>query len=190
MRRRAFITLLGGAAAWPLAAQAPQAERVRCIGVLAYWAADDAEGRARLRAFMQGLQQLGWSYGRNLRIDTRWATHKDVSRHAAELVALARDVLLAATGAATVAPLLQATRSVPIVFASVIDSVGAGFIITVLEKDLEHIMHQTRNGRKRTATRSAGSTATPPCSRSASRSRSKIGRGRKPQWRATVPISS
>jgi putative tryptophan/tyrosine transport system substrate-binding protein len=131
VKRRQFITLLGGAVAWPLAALAQQRERVRRIGVLAYWAADDAEGRARLGAFMQGLQQLGWSDGRNLRIDTRWATHEDVGRHAAELVALAPDVLLAATGSATVAPLLQATRSVPIVFASVIDPVGAGFVASL-----------------------------------------------------------
>jgi putative ABC transport system substrate-binding protein len=132
MRRREFITLMGGAAiAWPLAARAQQAERMRRIGVLAYWAPDDAEGRARLGAFMQGLQQLGWSEGRNLRIDTRWATHEDVGRQAAELVALAPDVLLAATGTATVAPLLQATRSVPIVFASVIDPVGAGFVASL-----------------------------------------------------------
>jgi putative tryptophan/tyrosine transport system substrate-binding protein len=131
VKRRQFITLLGGAVAWPLAALAQQRERVRRIGVLAYWAADDAEGRVRLGAFMQGLQQLGWSDGRNLRIDTRWATHEDVGRQAAELVALAPDVLLAATGSATVAPLLQATRSVPIVFASVIDPVGAGFVASL-----------------------------------------------------------
>jgi putative ABC transport system substrate-binding protein len=135
MKRRAFIAALAGAAAhvsaWPLAARAQQGERVRRIGVLAYWAREDAEGRARLGAFMQGLQQLGWSEGRNLRIDTRWATHNDVGRHAAELVALAPDVLLAATGTATVAPLLQATRSVPIVFASVIDPVGAGFVASL-----------------------------------------------------------
>jgi putative tryptophan/tyrosine transport system substrate-binding protein len=132
LRRRELITLLGAAAAaWPLAARAQHTERMRRIGVLAYWAADDAEGRARIAALMQGLQQLGWSDGRNLRIDTRWATHQDVGRHAAELVALAPDVLLAATGTATVAPLLQATRSVPIVFASVIDPVGAGFVASL-----------------------------------------------------------
>src|SRR3954451_291205 len=107
MKRREFITLLGGAAAWPLAARAQQAG-MRRIGVLMYWAADDAEGQARLAAFTQALKQLGWSDGRNLRIDTRWATADDIRRHAAELVALAPDVLLAATGTATVAPLIQA----------------------------------------------------------------------------------
>jgi putative ABC transport system substrate-binding protein len=95
MRRRDFITLLGGAAAWPLAARAQQGERVRRIGVLMYWTADDAEGQARLAAFVQALKQLGWS---DLRIDTRWATADDIRRHAAELVALAPDVLVAATG--------------------------------------------------------------------------------------------
>jgi putative ABC transport system substrate-binding protein len=129
MRRRKFITLAGGAAiAWPLAARAQQPERMRRIGVLTYIAADDAEGQARLAAFTQALGQSGWSEGRNLRIDTRWATAGDVHRHAAELVALAPDVLLAATGTATVAPLLQATRTIPIVFVAVIDPVGAGFV--------------------------------------------------------------
>src|SRR4029450_4895623 len=128
MRRRDFITLLGGAAAWPLAARAQQGERVRRIGVLMYWSADDAEGQARLAAFVQALKQLGWS---DLRIDTRWATADDIRRHAAELVALAPDVLVAATGTATVAPLLQATRTVPIVFVTVIDPVGAGFVATL-----------------------------------------------------------
>jgi ABC-type uncharacterized transport system substrate-binding protein len=129
MKRREFITLVGGAAAaWPLAARAQHDERTRRIGVLMYWAADDAEGQARLAAFAQALDQLGWSEGRNLRIDSRWATAADIHRHAAELVALAPDVLVAATGTATVAPLLQATRTVPIVFAIVIDPVGAGFV--------------------------------------------------------------
>jgi len=129
MRRREFITLLGGAAAaWPLAARAQQGERARRIGVLMYWTADDAEGQARLAAFTQALKQLGWS---DLRIDTRWATADDVRRHAVELVALVPDVLVAATGTATVAPLLQATRTVPIVFVTVIDPVGAGFVATL-----------------------------------------------------------
>src|SRR4029077_20742330 len=109
------------AAAWPLAARAQQGERARRIGVLMYWTADDAEGQARLAAFTQALKQLGWSEGRNLRIDTRWATADDIRRHAAELAALAPDVLVAATGTATVAALLQATRTVPIVFVTVID---------------------------------------------------------------------
>ena len=131
MRRREFITLLGGAAAtWPLTAPAQQADRMRRIGVLLASTADDPDYQARIAAFQQGLQQLGWSDGRNVHIDTRWATTKpdDIRRHAAELAALAPDVILAGTGTATVAPLLQATRTVPIVFAVVIDPVGAGFV--------------------------------------------------------------
>jgi ABC-type uncharacterized transport system substrate-binding protein len=129
MRRREFITLLGGAAAaWPLAAHAQEGERVRRIGVLTYLAANDAEGQARHAAFTQALGQLGWSEGRNLRIDARWANAGDVQRHAAELVAAAPDVLVAATGTATVAALLQATRTIPIVFAIVVDPVGAGIV--------------------------------------------------------------
>jgi putative tryptophan/tyrosine transport system substrate-binding protein len=132
MRRREFITLLGGAAAaWPRAARAQQADRVRRIGVLMYMPADDAEGQARLAAFTQALKQLGWTDGRNLRIDTRWANADDIRKHAAELAALAPDVLLAATGTATVAPLLQATRTLPIVFVVVIDPVGAGFVASL-----------------------------------------------------------
>jgi ABC-type uncharacterized transport system substrate-binding protein len=129
LKRREFIVLLGGAAAaWPRATRAQHGERPRRIGVLMYWTADDAEGQARLAAFTQALKQLGWS---DLRIDTRWATADDVRRHAAELVALTPDVLVAATGTATVAPLLQATRTVPIVFVTVIDPVGAGFVATL-----------------------------------------------------------
>jgi ABC-type uncharacterized transport system substrate-binding protein len=134
VNRREFMTLLGGAAAaWPLAARAQQPERMRRIGVLMYLAADDAEGQARLAAFAEALRQLGWSDGRNLRIDTRWATADDIRRHAAELAELAPDVLVAATGTATVAPLLQATRTVPIVFVSVIDPVGAGFVASLAQ---------------------------------------------------------
>jgi putative ABC transport system substrate-binding protein len=114
---------------WPRAARAQQGEHMRRIGVLWGLAAGDAEGQARFAAFTQALKQLGWSEGRNLRIDTRWATaNADIRRHAAELAALAQDVILAATGSPTVAPLLQATRTVPIVFVSVIDPVGAGFV--------------------------------------------------------------
>jgi ABC-type uncharacterized transport system substrate-binding protein len=133
LRRRQFITLLGGAAAWPLAARAQQGERVRRVGVLVAAAADDPEYQARNVAFLQSLQQLGWADGRNVRIDTRWATTNsdDVRRHAAELAALAPDVLVAATGTITVAALLQATRTVPIVFAVVIDPVGAGFVASL-----------------------------------------------------------
>src|SRR5207237_6100438 len=121
------------AATWPLAARAQQPERVRRIGVLMYLAADDAEAQARLAAFTQALKQLGWNDSRNLRIDTRWATADDIRRHAAELAALAPDVLVAGTGTATLAPLLQATRAVPIVFALVIDPVGAGFVASLAQ---------------------------------------------------------
>ena len=134
MRRRQFITLLGvgvggAAAAWPLAARAQQGERMRRIGVLLPAAADDPEWQARLGAFLQGLQQLGWSIGRNVRIDARWATTNagDIRRHAAELVASAPDAILA-HGSSTVGPLLQATRTVPIVFSVLADPVGAGFV--------------------------------------------------------------
>jgi putative ABC transport system substrate-binding protein len=128
MRRREFITLLGGAVAWPAVARAQQGEPMRRIGVLMNMNADDTEGQDRIAAFTQALKQLGWSEGRNLRIDTRWATADDIRRHAAELAALAPDVLVAGAGTATVAPLLQATRAVPIVFAIVINPVGAGFV--------------------------------------------------------------
>jgi putative tryptophan/tyrosine transport system substrate-binding protein len=130
MKRREFITLLSGAAAaWPLAAGAQQSERVRRIGVLMPAAADDAQFQARVGAFHQGLALLGWTIGRNVRIDTRWATTNtaDIRRHAAELAALAPDVILA-HGAATVGPLLEATRTVPIVFPVAADPVGAGFV--------------------------------------------------------------
>jgi ABC transporter substrate binding protein len=160
VRRRHFITLLGGVAAWPVAVRAQQAERVRRIGVLLPAAADDAEYQARVGAFLQALALLGWTIGRNVRIDTRWATANaaDIRRHAAELAALAPDVILA-HGASTVGPLLQATRTaalaseasdqrgnsivrapgtrpepgssaraVPIVFPVVSDPVAAGFV--------------------------------------------------------------
>ena len=130
MRRRAFITLLGGAAAaWPLAAHAQQGERMRRIGVLLPAAADDAVFQTRLAAFHQGLALLGWNVGRNVRIDTRWATRDaaEIRRHAAELAALAPDVILA-HGASTVGQLLQATRTVPVVFPVAVDPVGAGFV--------------------------------------------------------------
>jgi putative ABC transport system substrate-binding protein len=136
MRRREFITLLGCAvSAWPLAARAQQPERMRRIGVLMASAADDSENQARMAAFLQGLAQLGWTDGRNVRIDTHWATTNadDLRRHAAELAALAPDVLVAASGTATVAPLLQATRTVPIVFVVVVDPVGAGFVASLAQ---------------------------------------------------------
>jgi putative ABC transport system substrate-binding protein len=129
MQRRKFLGLVGGATAlWPLAARAQQGERIRHIGLLMAAAADDPEYQARITAFTQALTQLGWNEGRNLRIDIRWATSDDIRKHALELVALAPDVLVAGTGTISVAPLLQATRTVPIVFALVIDPVGAGFV--------------------------------------------------------------
>jgi putative ABC transport system substrate-binding protein len=129
MRRRDFLGVLGGAASWPLAARAQQPERVRRIGIILPARADDAEYQARVGAFLQALALLGWSIGRNVRIDTRWgaANAADIRRHAAELAALAPDVILA-FGSSTVGPLLQATRTVPIVFPGVIDPVGAGFV--------------------------------------------------------------
>jgi putative tryptophan/tyrosine transport system substrate-binding protein len=127
--KREFVTLLGGAAAWPLVVRAQQGERVRRLGVLMSTAADDAEGQARIAAFHQGLQQLGWTIGHNVRIDSRWPAGdaEHFRRYAAELVALSPDVILA-TGSAAAAPLLQATRTVPIVFVIVPDPVGAGFV--------------------------------------------------------------
>jgi ABC-type uncharacterized transport system substrate-binding protein len=130
LKRREFITLLGGAAvAWPLAARAQQREKMRRIGVLVPSAADDPEFQARMTAFVQGLAQLGWLDGRNVRIDTRWgvADADRIRKYAAELLALAPDVILAISSAAS-APLLQATRTVPIVFATVADPVGAGYV--------------------------------------------------------------
>jgi len=133
MRRREFVTLLGGAAAWPIGSRAQQRDPMRRIGVLMAATADDPEYRARMGAFQQELALFGWSDGRNARVDTRWATTNpdDIRRHAAELGALAPDVILAATGTTTVAPLLQATRTVPIVFVLVIDPVGAGFVASL-----------------------------------------------------------
>ena len=130
LRRREFVMLLGGsAAAWPLAARAQQGERMRRIGVLMGQAEDDPEAQARVAAFEQGLQQLGWSDGRNVRIDRRWAAGDAdrTRRYAAELIALAPDVILA-PGSFTMGPLLQVSRSVPIVFVHVPDPVGAGFV--------------------------------------------------------------
>src|SRR5260370_17216666 len=117
MKSREFITLLGGAVAWPLAARAQQPDRMRRSGVLLPATADDADFQAWLGAFQQALAQSGWIIGRNVRIDTRWAGGKadDVSRHAAELVALAPDVILA-HGLTAIRPLLQASRTIPIVF--------------------------------------------------------------------------
>jgi putative ABC transport system substrate-binding protein len=126
LKRREFITLLGAAAAWPLAARAQQT--IRRVGMLQPAAADDAEFRTRARAFLEGLQQLGWTIGQNLQIESRWATTTDeLRRHAAELAALAPDAILSASSPA-LAALQQATRSVPIVFVTVIDPVGSGYV--------------------------------------------------------------
>jgi putative ABC transport system substrate-binding protein len=130
MKRREFISLIGGAAAaWPLAARAQQRERMRRIGVLMNFAVDDPEAQSRNAGFLQGLSELGWTVGRNLRIDYRWGAG-DTDRHrqyAAELLALAPDVILANSSAA-LSSLLQATRTVPIVFTTVADPVGAGYV--------------------------------------------------------------
>ena len=131
MRRREFITLLGSAAAaWPLAARAQQPKRR--IGMLMSTVEDDPEGQARVRAFVDGLQQLGWTDGRNVRIDIRWTAGNpaDSDKYAAELVALAPDVIFA-SASVNVAALQRITRSVPIVFANVIDPVGAGFVASL-----------------------------------------------------------
>jgi len=130
MKRREFITLLGGAAAaWPLAARAQQGERVRRIGVLLNTAADDMVFQTRVGAFLQGLALLGWTIGRNVRIEVRWSGGKadEARRYATELAALAPDVILA-HGVSSVRPLLQATRTVPIVFPIASDPVGAGLV--------------------------------------------------------------
>jgi putative ABC transport system substrate-binding protein len=133
MQRREFITVLGGAAAWPLAARAQQPERMRRIGVLIGSAADadadDTDAQARLAAFLQGLAQLGWTDGRNVRIEIRrgGGDAERIRQYAAKLVALAPDVILT-SGATPMTPLLQATRTVPIVFVGFADPVGAGVV--------------------------------------------------------------
>jgi putative tryptophan/tyrosine transport system substrate-binding protein len=131
MRRREFIALGGAAASWPFTAYA-QRERIRRIGVLMNLGADDAEGQARLAALLQGLQEAGWVVGRNVRIDVRWGGGDADSfrKQAAELVALAPDVLFA-SGIPAATPLLAATRTVPIVFAQVVDPVGAGLVASL-----------------------------------------------------------
>jgi putative ABC transport system substrate-binding protein len=133
--RRGFITLLGGAAvAWPIAARAQQTERVRRVGVLTVSAPDDPDAQTRLAALRQRLQQLGWIEGRNLRIDARWGAGDaaETKRAATELAALAPDVIVA-SGSAGAAPVLQATRTVPIVFVIVPDPVGSGFVETLAQ---------------------------------------------------------
>jgi putative ABC transport system substrate-binding protein len=126
--RREFMAALGGAAASPIAARGQQRERMRRIGVLMNLTADDPDGPSRITAFAQGLQEAGWVVGRNIRIEYRWSADLDErARFATELVALAPDVLVASGGAA-LDPLLRATRTVPIVFAAVIDPVGTGWV--------------------------------------------------------------
>src|SRR5262249_49593712 len=129
MRRRVFLGFIGGAVAWPLAGYAQQGERMRRVAILLPATADDLDYQAFVASFLQGLGQLGWIVGRNVRIDTRWASADAaaIRKHAAELVALAPDVILA-HGASSVGPLVQATRTVPIVFPIVADPVGAGFV--------------------------------------------------------------
>jgi putative tryptophan/tyrosine transport system substrate-binding protein len=132
LKRRDFITLVGGVAAWPLAARAQQPGQMRRIGVLMYLAADDPDSPARVAAFAQGLQELGWIDGRNIRIDYRWGAG-DTERYrayAAELVALAPDVILVSSGSA-LAAVQNATRTVPIVFVNVGDPVGGGYVASL-----------------------------------------------------------
>ena len=134
MRRRQFLVGLGSAAiAWPLATLAQQPGRIRTVGLLVAGTADDPEYQARTGAFVQALEQSGWINGRNVRIDIRWATtNADVLRkQAAELAALAPDVILSATGTTTTAPLLEVTRTLPIVFVLPVDPVGAGFVASL-----------------------------------------------------------
>jgi putative ABC transport system substrate-binding protein len=134
LKRREFITLVGGTAAWPLAARAQQPDHVRRIGILMYLVSDDADAQSRNAAFLQGLQEMGWAVGRNVRIDYRWgASNFDPERMrkgAVELVALAPDVVLATTVPIALA-LQQVSRTVPIVFAGAIDPVGAGLVASL-----------------------------------------------------------
>ena len=127
MRRREFISLLGGAAAWPLTSQAQPRERVRRIGVLMHLAADDPDGQSRLAAFLQGVQEAGWIVGRNVAIDVRWAAGnvKSMNQFAKELVAREPDLIFVTSTPATGA-MVQATRTVPVIFVLVADPVGSG----------------------------------------------------------------
>src|SRR5262247_2188575 len=131
IRRRDFITLLGGVVAvgWPIAARAQQSKRVRRVAALMPYTANDPQSQNRNAAFLQGLQQLGWAVGQNLQIDYRWGggNEDDTRKYAAELVALAPDVIFA-PGSAAAGPLRRATRTVPIVCTIVPDPVGAGFV--------------------------------------------------------------
>jgi putative ABC transport system substrate-binding protein len=133
MRRREFISLLGGAAAvWPLASQAQQRERVRRIGVLMHLAVDDPDGQSRLAAFLQGLQEAGWAVGRNVAIEVRWAAAdiESMNRFAKELVAHQPDLIFVTSTPATAA-MVQATRTIPVIFVLVADPVGSGFVASL-----------------------------------------------------------
>jgi putative ABC transport system substrate-binding protein len=132
MRRREFITLLGGAATWPVAARAQQRERMRRIGVLMHLAADDPEGQSRLTAFLQGLQETGWAVGRNVTIDVRWAAAdvEAMKRFAKELVALQPDLIFTSSTPATAA-MVRATRTIPVIFVLVADPVGGGYVASL-----------------------------------------------------------
>jgi putative ABC transport system substrate-binding protein len=135
MRRREFISLLGDSVVWPLAARAQQPQRMRRIGVLMGYPENDLEGPAFFAAFREGLQKLGWTEDRNIRLDTRWASPNDAEarqRFAKELVALQPDVILSAV-TPTTAALLQHTRTIPIVFATVSDPVGSGFVASLAQ---------------------------------------------------------
>src|SRR6266516_4111310 len=133
MRRREFIRLLGGATVvWPLAAHAQQPDRMRRIGVLMGYPESDSEAQAYIAAFREGLQKLGWTEGRNIRIDYRWggARAEVMQRFAKELVALQPD-LIVSQSTPTTAAMLQQTRTIPIIFALVIDPVGSGFVASL-----------------------------------------------------------
>ena len=130
MRRREFITLLGGAvAAWPVVARAQQGERVRCVGILQNFPENDPVASVLNATFLKELRRSGWAVGNNIRIETRWAGNRsdDIRRHVAELVALTPDVILA-NGTSTLGPLLQVSRTIPIVFVQVTDPVGSGYV--------------------------------------------------------------
>src|SRR5689334_5826023 len=136
MRRREFITFVGGAAAWPLAAGAQQSENMRRIGVIISLAATDPEAQQRKAAFDQGLQELGWTEGHNVRIEYRWGAGNasDVRKYAAELIALAPDIIVI-SGGSVVGPVLQLTHTVPVVFTLTPDPVGAGFVESMARPD-------------------------------------------------------
>src|SRR5215471_18889506 len=146
VRRRDFIKAIAGSAAiWPFAAGAQQTERTRRIGVLSGLAAADPQGQATIGALLQSLHQLGWADGRNATIYYRWGNGNvdDMRRQATELVALAPDVMIA-TGGASVGPLLQATRTIPIVFANVPDPVGSGFVDSFAPGGQRHWVYAIR----------------------------------------------